>query len=59
MKDKFDDLIEKFRQNTEKMKELTNRLEEQNQRLYYLAIELNILGNKIKNRKLGQEEILN
>lgn len=59
MKDKFDELIEKFRQNAEKMRELTIRLEEQNQRLYNLAIELNIIEKKIKNRKLGQEEILN
>ncbi|MFA5048289.1 MAG: hypothetical protein WC516_04695 [Patescibacteria group bacterium] len=59
MKDEFDELIEKFKSNTEKMKILVKKLEEQNEKIYNLRIEINLINSKIRSRKLGQEEILN
>lgn len=59
MKNKFDELIDKIRKDTAEMKKINNRLEEINQELYNLRVEISILGNKTKDRKLGREDILN
>lgn len=59
MKDKFDELLDKIRKDTAEMKKINNRLEEINQELYNLRVEISILGNKTKDRKLGREDILN